>query len=82
MAAVVGLYEGTKESYLRHRIGQVQSFAQKLLANGLSVLSPPGGYAVYLDIKSFFHDCQRKPDDFASAGFTFELIRSHGIRAC
>jgi tryptophanase len=82
MAAVVGLYEGTKESYLRHRIGQVQSFAQKLIANGLSVLSPPGSHAVYLDMQNFFQDSGRKPDDFASVGFTFELIRRHGIRAC
>ncbi|KAI1385611.1 beta-eliminating lyase [Hypoxylon trugodes] len=81
MAAAAGLYEGTKEYYLRNRISQVQSFAQKLLANGISVLSPPGGHAVYLDMDEFFYGCDRKLDGFASVGFTLELIKDYGIRA-
>lgn len=82
MTAVTGLYEATKESYLRGRIGQVQTFAQKLISNGLSVVSPPGGHAVYLDMDHFFSDSNRKPDDFAAVGFTLELIKDYGIRAC
>ena len=82
MTCVTGLYEGTKESYLRGRIGQVQSFASKLLSKGLSVISPPGGHAIYLDMDEFFSDCNRKPDDFAAVGFTLELIKSYGIRSC
>ncbi|KAI0380508.1 beta-eliminating lyase [Hypomontagnella monticulosa] len=81
MTSVAGLYEVTKKQYLRNRIAQVQSFAQKLLANGIAVLSPPGGHAVYLDMDEFFHDCDRKPGDFASVGFTMELIKDYGIRA-
>ncbi|KAF2683812.1 hypothetical protein K458DRAFT_339975 [Lentithecium fluviatile CBS 122367] len=81
MTAVTGLYEVTKKTYLQNRIGQVQSFAQKLLANGIAVLSPPGGHAVYLEMDEFFVGCDRKPDDFASVGFTLELIKDFGIRA-
>jgi len=81
MTAATGLYEVTKPTYLRNRISQVQSFAQKLQSVGLSVLSPPGGHAVYLDMEDFFFGCGRKPDDFASIGFTIELIKDYGIRA-
>ncbi|CAJ2508465.1 Uu.00g134910.m01.CDS01 [Anthostomella pinea] len=81
MASVIGLCEVTKEPYLRNRIGQVRSFAQKLQASGVSVLSPPGGHAVYLDMDDFFHGCDRHPGDFAAVGFTLELLKDYGIRA-
>ncbi|KAF2877750.1 pyridoxal phosphate-dependent transferase [Massariosphaeria phaeospora] len=81
MTAVMGLNEVTKLTYLRNRIGQVQNFAQELLSNGISVLLPPGGHAVYLEMNDFFFGCDRKPDDFASVGFTVELIKDFGIRA-
>lgn len=81
MAAVLGLHEVTKETYLRSRIGQVQAFAKKLQANDIPVFLPPGGHAVYLEMEEFFIGCNRKPDDFASVGFTLELIKDYGIRA-
>ncbi|KAI3331728.1 pyridoxal phosphate-dependent transferase [Xylariaceae sp. AK1471] len=81
MTAVAGLYEVTKESYLRNRIFQVQSFAQKLQASCISVFSPSGGHAVYLDMDDFFYGCDRQPGDFASVGFTLELLKQYGIRA-
>ncbi|KAK9439931.1 beta-eliminating lyase [Metarhizium brunneum] len=81
MAAAAGLYETTKESFLRSRIGQVRSFAQKLHSAGVPILWPPGGHAIYLDMNAFFADCPRSPGDFASVGFTIELLRQYGIRA-
>jgi len=81
MATVAGLFEVTKEPYLRGRIGQVQRFAQKLQEAGIPLLLPPGGHAVYLEMNGFFTGCDRKPDDFASVGFTLELIKAFGVRA-
>ncbi|KAI2625149.1 pyridoxal phosphate-dependent transferase [Xylaria nigripes] len=81
MASVVGLYEVTREPYLRNRINQVRSFAQQLQNNGIAVLSPPGGHAVYLDMDEFFHGCDRYPGDFPAVGFTLELLKDYGIRA-
>ncbi|KAI1275193.1 beta-eliminating lyase [Xylaria sp. FL0933] len=82
MAAAAGLYEIVKKPYLRSRVAQVQAFAQRLQDHGIAVFSPPGGHAAYLDMDEFFHGCDRKPDDFASVGFTLELIKDYGIRAC
>lgn len=81
MTASVGLYQVTSQAYICDRITQVQSFAQKLHENGIAVLSPPGGHAVFLDMDDFFFGCNRKPEDFTSVGFTLELIKDYGIRA-
>ncbi|KAI0404401.1 beta-eliminating lyase [Xylaria palmicola] len=80
MMVVVGLYEVIKESYLRKRAFQVRAFAQKLLANNLPVLLPPGGHAIYLDMNKFFFGSDREPGDFASVGFTIEILKEYGIR--
>ncbi|KAJ9604887.1 hypothetical protein H2200_010276 [Cladophialophora chaetospira] len=81
MAASVGLYEGTKEAFLSSRIGQVQRMAQRLRENGIPMLLPPGGHAIYLDMVAFFSGCHREPHDFASVGFTVKLLEDYGIRA-
>lgn len=81
MAATAGLYQVTSQNYLASRITQVQAFAQSLQAAGVDVLLPPGGHAVYLEMDAFFNGCDRKPDDFASVGFTLELLKDYGIRA-
>ncbi|KAJ0108532.1 beta-eliminating lyase [Diaporthe amygdali] len=81
MAATAGLYEVTKQVYLESRITQVENFAVKVQAAGISVFSPPGGHAIYLNMDDFFLGCGRSPGDFASVGFTLELIKDYGIRA-
>ncbi|CAI6043582.1 unnamed protein product [Clonostachys chloroleuca] len=81
IAATAGLYKTTKASFLATRVYQVQSFAQKLLANGVPVLSPPGGHTVFLDIKEFFTRYNRDPELFSSVGFTIKLIKDYSIRA-
>ncbi|KAI1426473.1 beta-eliminating lyase [Xylaria sp. FL1777] len=81
MAAVAGLYEVTKETYLKNRISQVRSFARKLHASHIPVFLPTGGHAVYLDMDRFFHGCDRELGDFPSVGFTLELLKDYGIRS-
>ncbi|PVI00602.1 PLP-dependent transferase [Periconia macrospinosa] len=75
ITASAGLYEVTKASYIRSRIGQVQRFAHKLQAASIAVLSPPGGHAVYSEMDEYFSGCNRSPGDLASVWFTIELIR-------
>ncbi|KXJ87312.1 tryptophanase [Microdochium bolleyi] len=81
MAAATGLLEVVKAPYLRNRITQVQHFASRLHSSGVSVLLPPGGHAVYIDMDAFFAYTDRSPGDFASVGFVLELLEKYGIRA-
>ena len=82
IAIATGLYEVVKESYLRERIGQVRYFAERLARNGVPVILPAGGHAVYLDMDKFFEGTGRTTSDFSGVGFTIELIKHYGIRAC
>ena len=82
MALAVGLYEIVKESYMHNRIHQVREFARKLAERNIPVLLPAGGHAVYLNMNEFFSGTDMSPEDFGGVGFTIELLRHYGIRAC
>ncbi|HUW89479.1 MAG TPA: tryptophanase [Candidatus Nanopelagicaceae bacterium] len=82
MALAVGLYEVVKEPYLAERIRQVREFARKLAKNGVPVVLPAGGHAVYINVEEFFKGTDMEIDDFGGVGFTIELLKHYGIRAC
>jgi len=82
MTIAAGLYEIVKLPYLTERIRQVQEFARKLTENGLPVVLPAGGHAVYINMDKFFKGTEMKVDDFGGVGFCIELLRYYGIRAC
>jgi tryptophanase len=82
MALVFGLNIATKEEYLTHRISQVQEFGQKMHKQGMPVLTPIGGHAVYLDMNRFFADTQMSPEDFGGVSVTAVLLAAYGHRAC
>lgn len=82
MSLVVGLKTITKNSYLTHRIAQVQQFGNEMKRKGVPVLTPTGGHAVYLDVNKFFSDTAMKPEDFGGISFTAMLLAAYGHRAC
>lgn len=82
MALAAGLYEVVKEPYLLNRIRQVRYFAKELAKNDIPVILPPGGHAVFLNMDKFFEGIDMKIEDFGGVGFTIELVRHYGIRAC
>ncbi len=82
MALSVGLKTVTKEEYMNHRINQVQEFGETMHKQGIPVLTPIGGHAVYLDVNKFFVDTVMKPEDFGGIAFTAVLLAVYGHRAC
>lgn len=82
MALAMGLYEIVKESYLRSRVEQTRYFAAELAKQNVPVILPPGGHAVYIDMDRFLEGTDLTTEDFGGVGFTIELLRHYGIRAC
>ncbi|MFX1573639.1 MAG: tryptophanase [Promethearchaeota archaeon] len=82
MALAAGLYEVIQETYLNERKMQIREFARKLAEKGIPVILPAGGHAIYLDMDKFFEGIDMKKEDFGGVGFTIELLRQYGIRAC
>ncbi len=52
-AIAIGLYEVMDEHYLQYRIRSIEYLTEKLIAEGIPVMRPAGGHAVYIDAKSF-----------------------------
>lgn len=74
-----GLREGIEDSYLAYRLGQTQYLGERLLEAGLPIIEPPGGHAIYLDMKRFLPhipQCQ-----FPGVALTAQLYLNAGIRA-
>jgi tryptophanase len=77
-AVARGLWEGLDEEYLDYRIGHTKYLADRLLEEGIPILEPPGGHAVYLDARRFLpHIPQRELPGQALVG---ALYLEGGIR--
>lgn len=83
MCCAVGLFEVQKHTYLKRRIDQVRRLAEEFAKEGLPVVLPAGGHAVYLNMDEFFKGIPyMTPLAFPGVGFCIELLRNYGIRAC
>ncbi len=78
-AMAVGLYEALEEDYLTYRLQQVAYLADRIRAQGLQIIEPPGGHAVYVDAGALFPHIPHS--EYPGQTLTVELYLQGGIRA-
>ena len=79
-AIATGLEEVLDEDYLRYRIRTVEYLAEKLMANGIPVVQPPGGHAVYIDAAALLPHVPA--EEFPGIAVVNALYLDGGVRAC
>ncbi|MCF8243201.1 MAG: tryptophanase [Melioribacteraceae bacterium] len=78
-AVAQGLEEVMDEHYLHYRIRSTEYLGEKVLSEGVPIIEPPGGHAIYIDAKRFLPDVPA--DQYPGQAIVCELYNVGGIRA-
>ena len=78
-AIAVGIQEALQEDYLRYRIASTAYLGNHIAEQGVPIVQPPGGHAVYLDARAFLPHIP--PAQFPGVALAAELYLEGGIRS-
>jgi tyrosine phenol-lyase len=78
-AIAVGLYEALEEDYLRYRITSTAYLGRHISEQGVPIVQPPGGHAIYIDARGFLPHIP--PKQFPGVALAGELYLEGGIRS-
>jgi tyrosine phenol-lyase len=78
-AIAVGLEEIVAEDYLQYRIASVRYLGEHIAAEGVPIVQPPGGHAIYIDAARFLPHIE--PLQLPGQALVAELYLAGGIRA-
>ena len=78
-AIAVGLQEALEEDYLRYRIASTAYLGNHIASQGVPIVQPPGGHAVYLDAQAFLPHVPA--EHFPAVALAGELYLEGGIRS-
>jgi tryptophanase len=78
-AIAVGLQESLDEDYLRYRIASTAYLGSHIAEQGVPIVQPPGGHAIYIDAKAFLSHVP--VEQFPGVALAAELYLEGGIRS-
>ena len=79
-AIAIGLKEALEEPYLHHRISSVELLHKKLDEEGIPMIHPPGGHAIYIDAKKLLPHIPVSA--YPGQALALGLYEYSGIRGC
>jgi len=74
-----GVYESVDEDHIRARVGQVEYLGDKIAAEGVPIVQPVGGHAVFLDAKAFLPHLDQ--EEFPAQRLSGEIYLEGGVRS-
>ncbi len=77
-AIAVGLEEVVHEDYLEYRVASVRYLGEHVSREGVPIVQPPGGHAIYIDAAAFLPHVP--PLQLPGAALTAELYVEGGVR--
>ncbi len=78
-AIAVGLNEALDEDYLRYRIASTAFLGNHIAREGVPIVQPPGGHAIYIDARAFLPHVPTS--QFPGVALAVELYLEGGIRS-
>jgi tyrosine phenol-lyase len=78
-AIAVGLNEALDEEYLKYRIASTAFLGNHIASEGVPIVQPPGGHAIYLDARAFLPHVP--PSQLPGVALANELYLEGGIRS-
>ena len=78
-AIAVGLKEALEENYLQYRIASTAYLGNHIAEQGVPIVQPPGGHAIYLDARAFLPHIPL--EQFPAVALAAELYLEGGIRS-
>jgi tyrosine phenol-lyase len=78
-AIAVGLNEALDEDYLAYRIASTAYLGEHISREGVPIVQPPGGHAIYIDARKFLP--QIPPAQFPGVALAAALYVEGGIRS-
>ncbi len=78
-AIAVGLEEVLHEDYLRYRVRSVAYLGDILTENGIPIVQPPGGHAIYIDAKAMLPHIPQS--EYPAWALSLVMYLEGGVRA-
>src|SRR5271170_7844116 len=78
-AIAVGLNEALEEDYLKYRIASTAFLGNRIAAEGVPIVQPPGGHAIYIDARAFLPHIPAA--QFPGVALAGELYLEGGVRS-
>lgn len=78
-AVARGLWEGVDQDYLAYRVAHTRYLAERMLEEGIPIIEPPGGHAVYVDVKRMLPHIPQA--HLPGQALSIELYREAGVRS-